>query len=184
MEINSKKKIKKKNSKKTEETIEKEETKEKEDKNKKLLEKIYKVKYLSVYVGNEDCDYGVETFRENGEKVDPYDKEVPLYYGDFHFVVDIDTGRILEWPDTKLYVEVNMRAIDTGSYDFYDKDDNKIYEEQGYVPDFLGISSPAYGDDICFNTDINGFILDWKEKNIKEKNIKHLRKNLLDEFDF
>ena len=174
----------KKEIKKEEEIKEKEKEKEKEeDKNKKLLEKIYKVKYVSVCVGNEECQDGVETFRENGEKVDPYDWKVPLYYGNFHFTVDVDTGRILDWPDSKLYVKVNMRAIDTGSYDFYDKDDNKIYEEQGYVPDFLGISSPAYGDDICFDTDANGFILDWKEKNIKEQIIKHLRKYLLDEFD-
>ena len=173
------KKVKKETTKKEEEIKEKE-----EDKNKKLLEKIYKVKYLSVCVGNEDdCD-GVETFRENGEKVDPYDFKVPLYYGDFHFAVDVDIGRILDWPDTKLYSKVNIRAIDTGSYDFYDKDDNKIYGEVGYVPDFLGISSPAYGDNICFETDVNGFILDWKEKKIKEQIIKHLKKYLLSEFDF
>ena len=145
---------------------------------------IYKVKYLSVCVGNEDCDDGVEIFRENGEKLDPFDDEAPLYYGNFHFTVDVDTGRILDWPDAKLYAEVNMRAIDTGSYDFWDKDDNKIYEEQGYVPDFLGISSQAYGDDICFDTDVNGYILGWKEKKIKEQIIEHLRKYILDEFNY
>ena len=107
-----------------------------------------------------------------------------MYYGNFHFTEDVDTGRILDWPDAKLYAEVNMRAIDTGSYDFWDKDDNKIYEEQGYVPDFLGISSQAYGDDICFDTDINGYILGWKEKKIKEQIIEHLRKYILDEFNY
>ena len=176
------KKIKKENTKKREEIKESEEKNE-EEKKKKLLEKIYKVKYLNVCVGNEDYD-GVEIFRENGEKIDSFDVEPPLYYGNFHFTVDADTGKILDWPNTKLYAKVYMRAIDTGSYDYYDKDDNKIYEEEGYVPDFFGITSPAYGDTIYFDTDANGFILDWKEKNIKEQIIKHLRKRLLGEDDF
>ena len=83
----------KKEKKDKKETIKKEEKiieKEEKEKNKKLLEKIYKVKYLSVCVGNEDCDDGVEIFRENGEKLDPFDDEVPLYYGNFHFTVDVE----------------------------------------------------------------------------------------------
>ena len=99
----------------------KEEIKEKEeDKKEKIIEKIKKVKYLMVYVGNEDCDDGVETYRENGEEVGRDEEEPPLNYGNFCFKVVVDTGRILDWPDTKLYVKVHMRAIDTGSYTFCD----------------------------------------------------------------
>ena len=169
------KKVKKENTEKEEEIKE-----EEDDKKEKLLEKIYKVKYVSVYVGNENDDEGVETYRENGEKVGLYDEEdPPLFYSDFYFKVDVDTGRILDWPDTKLYVKVNIRVQDTGFYDFYDKHNNKIYEDSGYVPDFLDISCKGYGDDICFNTDINGYILDWKEKKIKKKIIKYLKDRLL-----
>ena len=83
---------------KKEDTKKKEEIKEiEEDKNEKIIEKIHKVKYLSVYAGNEDCDDGVETYRENGEKVGPDEEEPPLNYGNFGFKVDIDTGRILDW---------------------------------------------------------------------------------------
>ena len=163
------KKVRKENTKKAEEIKEKEE----EDKIEKLLEKIC----------NEECKDGVETFTENGEKVDPFDDEAPLYYGNFGFKVDVDTGRILDWPDSKLYVKVNMRVMDTGFYDYYDKDNNKIYEEEGYAPNFLEISS-KYCEDICFDTDANGFILGWKEKNVKEQIIEHLREYLLGEFDF
>ena len=174
------KKVIKANTKKEEEKKEK----EKEENKEKLLEKINKVRYLNVNVGNEDCDDGVQIFTEKGKKVDPFDSKAPLLYSDFHFTVDIDTGKILDWPDTKLYAKVYMRAIDTGSFDYFDKDDNKIYEEYGYVPDFLGITSPAYGDTINFDTDVSGFILNWKEKKIKDQIIEHLKKRLLDEDDF
>ena len=149
----------------------------------KVQNKPCDIKYLSISVGNEDCEDGVETYTENGEKVDPFDDEAPLYYGNFGFKVDVDTGRILDWPDSKLYVKVNMRVMDTGFYDYYDKDNNKIYEEEGYAPNFLEISS-KYCEDICFDTDANGFILGWKEKNVKEQIIEHLREYLLGEFDF
>ena len=55
-----------------------------------------------------------------------------------------------------------------------DKNKNQIYEERVYVPNFLGIEQEAFGDDIVFNTDVNGFILNWIEKGIKDKMIKYL----------
>ena len=174
-------KYKKENTKKTEDDKEEEIEESKEDKKEKIIEKISKVKYVMVYVGNEEDDYGVETYRENGEKVDILEEKVPLNYGNFGFTLDVDTGKILDWPDTKLYVKVHLRAIDTGFYTFCDKDKNKIYEINGYVPDFFGISSPGYGDCINFDTDVNGFILDWKEKDIKNKIIKYMRFIMLGE---
>ena len=138
-----------------------------EDEIKKILleEKINKVKYL--IVNNKECEKEIETFEENGEKI--ADKN------HFYFKVDVDTGKILHWPYTELKAKVNVRSNDTGLYSYFDKDNKKIYEEQGYIPDFLGITSSAYG--IHFEKDDNGFILDWKEKKIKEKIIKHLRQD-------
>ena len=169
------KKYKKENTKKKEDDKNEEIKEKEEDKKEEIIEKINDVKYLMVNVGNEDCDYGVEIYRENGEEVGRDEEKPPLNYGNFGFKVDVDTGRILDWPDTKLYVKVHMRAIDTGFYTFCDKDNNKIYEIDGYVPDFLGITSPSYGDNINFNTDVNGFILDWKEKEIKQQIVKYLK---------
>ena len=178
------KKVTKENIKKPEKIKEKEKEENEEENIEKILEKINKVKYLNVNVGNDGNEEDVEIFTEKGEKIDPFDDKAPLCYCNFHFTVDVDTGQILDWSKEKLYAKVNVRAIDTGSFDYFDKDNNKIYEEAGYVPDFLGITSPAYGDDICFNTDVNGFILDWKEKKIKEQIINHLRKYLLHENDY
>ena len=143
-----------------------------EDSTENIKEKIKKIKYLIVSVGNEECFDGVEAFKENGEKVN--EKDSPLHYYDFNFEVDVDNGKISNWSEEKIYVKVNMRAMDTGFYTFFDENKIKIYEEEGYVPNFLGIEGDAYGDNIIFSTDVNGFILNWKEKKIKEQIIKYL----------
>ena len=139
--------------------------------------KINSVKYLAISVGEEDCDDGVKAFDEQGNIITDR-KDIPLNYGNFNLKIDIDNGKIIDWPKKKISVKVYMRAKDTGFYNYYDKDNKLIYEESGYVPDFLGIINPAYGDDINFDTDLDGFILKWKEKNIKADIIKHLEKML------
>ena len=139
--------------------------------------KINSVKYLAISVGEEDCDDGVKAFDEQGNIITDR-KDIPLDYGNFNLKIDVDNGKIIDWPKKKISVKVYMRAKDTGFYNYYDKDNKLIYEESGYVPDFLGINNPAYGDDINFDTDLDGFILKWKEKNIKADIIKHLKKML------
>ena len=139
--------------------------------------KINSVKYLAMSVGEEDCDDGVKAFDKQGNIITDR-KDIPLNYGNFNLKIDIDNGKIIDWPKKKISVKVYMRAKDTGFYNYYDKDNKLIYEESGYVPDFLGINNPAYGDDINFDTDLDGFILKWKEKNIKADIIKHLEKML------
>ena len=152
---------------------------EKDKKEESIEDKINRIKYLLIYVGEEDCEDGVEAYNENGEKIEDQ-SEAPLDYGDFSLKVDVDTGRILDWPNKKISVKVYMRAKDTGFYTFCDKNNNIIFEESGYVPDFLGIKEPAYGDDINFDTDVKGFILNWKEKNIKNEIIEYLQERMGD----
>ena len=137
------------------------------------LKEINPVKYLSINVGEEDCIDGVQAYDEKGNMITERN-DIPLDYGNFHLKIDVDNGKILDWPNKKISVKVNMRAKDTGFYTYYNKDNNLIYEESGYVPDFLGINNPAYGDDINFDTDLDGFILNWKEKKIKNKIIKYI----------
>ena len=139
--------------------------------------KINSVKYLAISVGEEDCDDGVKAFDKQGNIITDR-KDIPLDYGNFNLKIDVDNGKIIDWPMKKISVKFYMRAKDTGFYNYYDKDNKLIYEESGYVPDFLGINNPAYGDDINFDTDLDGFILKWKEKNIKADIIKHLEKML------
>ena len=58
------------------------------------------VKYLSVYVGNEDEDEGVKCFSEDGKEI-KNSFGVPLNSGNFSFTVDVDDGRILDWTEKK-----------------------------------------------------------------------------------
>ena len=135
-------------------------------------EKINNLKYLEVNV-SEECDDSVVAYDENGQKID--ENLSPLKSKDFNFKVDVDNGKILNWSDKKIFIKVYMKAKDTGLYKYYDKENKEIYKECGHVPYFLGINSPAYDDDINFDTDVNGFILKWNERNIKDKIIKYLQ---------
>ena len=168
--VNPKKQEKNKNTKNNKENKDKK-TEKNFEKDKETL--INSLKYLSVYIGNKSDDEGVKCFNENGEEMYNLDCDIPLHYCDFGFMVDVDDGKIFDWKEKNIYAKVNIRVIDTGFYTFLDKNKNKIYEKEGYVPDFLGISALAY-DNICFDTDVNGYILNWKENNIKEKIIEYL----------
>ena len=146
--------------------------KEKEEK----LKEIKTIKYLSCCYCDDGLDEGFEAYKENGEKV-PYE-----YFGMRDgFQIDLDEGKIMNWPEKGLYLKLFIKVVDTGSYVFSDKDDNTIFEESGYVPDVLGINEPAYGDYINFDTDIHGNILGWKEKNMKQKVINYLKERCIKE---
>ena len=136
----------------------------------KKEKEIKRVKYLSCYYCDDGLDEGFEAFKEKGEKV-PYE-DFGMRDG---FQIDVDEGKIMNWPEKGLYLKLFIKVVDTGTYVFSDKDDNTIFEESGYVPDILGINEPAFGDYINFDTDIQGNILGWKEKNIKEKIIDYLK---------
>ena len=57
------------------------------------------IKDVNANVGEEDCFDGVEGFNENGEKLN--ENESPLHYYDFNFKVDVDDGKIMNWPEKK-----------------------------------------------------------------------------------
>ena len=145
---------------------------EKKESEKIEKEQIYNVKYLEVNV-SEECDDGVVAFDENLKKIE--DENIfPLKSTDFNFKVDVDNGKILNWPDKRIWVKVYIKAKDSGLYKYYDNLNNQIYKEYGHVPYFLGINTPAYDEDINFDTDVNGYILKWNERKIKDKIIKYL----------
>ena len=136
----------------------------------KKEKEIKRVKYLSCCYCDDGLDEGFEAYKENGEKV-PYEV---FGMGD-GFQIDVDEGKIMNWPEKGLYLKLFIKVVDTGTYVFSDEDNKTIFEESGYVPDILGINEPAYGDYINFDTDIHGNILGWQEKNMKEKIIDYLK---------
>ena len=152
-------------------------SKEEKEKNEKLKE-IKTVKYLSCCYCDDGIEDGFEAYKENGENVE--NEYFNMRYG---FSIDIDEGKIENWPEKGLYLKLYIKVVDTGTYRFFDKDEKIIYEESGYVPEILGINENSYGDYINFDTDIYGNILGWKEKNMKQKIIDYLKEKLLDNND-
>ena len=142
----------------------------KEKEKNERLEEIYNVKYVGCGYCDDLEPEGFEAFNENGEKVG-YD-DFGMYCG---FDIDVDEGKILRWPEKGMYLKLCIKVCDTCSYSFSDKNGNKIYDNWGYAPDFLAITSELWGGDyIEFETDIHGYIKGWKEKNIKQKIINYL----------
>jgi hypothetical protein len=146
-------------------------------KNEKLKE-IKTVKYLSCCYCDDGIEDGFEAYKENGENVE--NEYFNMRYG---FSIDIDEGKIENWPEKGLYLKLYIKVVDTGTYRFFDKDEKIIYEESGYVPEILGINENSYGDYTNFDTDIYGNILGWKEKNMKQKIIDYLKEKLLENND-
>ena len=130
----------------------------KENEIKEKLKEIKRIKYLSCCYCDDGLDEGFEAYKENGEKV-PYEV---FGMGD-GFQIDVDEGKIMNWPEKGLYLKLFIKVVDTGTYVFSDEDNKTIFEESGYVPDILGINEPAYGDYINFDTDIHGKILGWQD---------------------
>ena len=148
--------------------------KSKEKERREKLNEIYNIKYLGCGYSDDGIEDGFVAFNNNGQKVGK--ENVGMYYG---FKIDVDDGKIVNWPEKNLYLKLFIKVVDTGSDAFYDKENNIIYEAWGYVHDFLGINSPSYGDYINFDTDIHGYIKDWKEKNFYQKIIDYLKEQCI-----
>ena len=112
-------------------TVKKSKEKSKEKERKEKLNEIYNIKYLGCGYSDDGIEDGFVAFNNNGQKVGK--KNVGMYYG---FKIDVDDGKIVNWPEKNLYLKLFIKVVDTGSYVFYDKDNNIIYESWGYVPDF------------------------------------------------
>ena len=89
----------------------------------------------------------------------PYD--FPLRKGDMWVAtVDIDTGRIKEWPTGKTG-SVEMKVTDSGVYTLLDRNEETIAELQDYVPH--GVVPGEYGDYVNLQIDETGRITNWPE---------------------
>ena len=78
----------------------------------------------------------------------------------FSMKINVDTGEVVGWPkDTAM--NIYWKIVDEGLYQYLDKDDNIIFEYDGYVPGELAIEDSGYGDYVILNIDSNGFIENW-----------------------
>ena len=71
--------------------------------------------------------------------------------------VDIDTGKIHDWPDGDAR-EMHVKVCDAGTYKLFDDEGNVVAEKQGYVP---SIVPNDYGDYVVLSINENGVITNW-----------------------
>jgi hypothetical protein len=76
-------------------------------------------------------------------------------------LVDIETGKIKDWPYGYEYVLV-MKVCDSGYYQLLDEAFGPIAEIEDYVPH--GIVPGSYGDYIELTIEKDGTISNWPEK--------------------
>lgn len=116
-----------------------------------IIRKTVDAKYLDVYVAV-----------RFGEEDMPND--APLRDGDmWNALIDIDEGRIVNWPQGKSLNIESMKVCDQGSYVLLDADREEVGRlEESYVPTSL---LPGGDDDyLCLNIDESGKITNWLKR--------------------
>jgi hypothetical protein len=73
--------------------------------------------------------------------------------------IDIDTGKVTNWPKNCPTDFHDIKIVDTGNYWLVDDNADLVIGYTGYVPSCLGGS--GYGDYLEFEIDGNSHIVDW-----------------------
>lgn len=94
----------------------------------------------------------------------PLREEIPTDkygYDCWKGTIEIDTGKILEWPQGKIG-SFYLKVVDEGSYYLLDKNQKIVASiKQDYVPNQLLPPKDGYGDYVNFEIDENGIITNW-----------------------
>jgi hypothetical protein len=124
---------------------------------------------LQAYLGDilETIDFQPFEFNEKEyENIGDLKKDYPalVKYNDYignptiQLEIDINTGKVLNWPKGISQSFHTIKIVDTGYYRILDENGKEIVSYKGYVPDCLG----EYGDYLEFDIDENGMIEDWR----------------------
>ena len=81
--------------------------------------------------------------------------------GDWAPLIDIDEGRIIDWP-AGTTASVHYKVCDDGRYSLLDHDKAEIVTLDGYVPSIMCPSDNGYGDYIIMEIDGEGLISNWR----------------------
>lgn len=76
-------------------------------------------------------------------------------------VIDIDSGKILNWEQGKK-ARIHYKICDDGIYTVLDVDGNIVVQIDGYVPNTMCPAENGYGDYIIMNVDEDGKIENWR----------------------
>lgn len=78
----------------------------------------------------------------------------------WRIVVDLATGRILDWPQGT-FASTHYKVCDAGVYSLLDADKNEIVKRDGYVPPMLCPKDSGYGDYVIMDVGPDGAIQNW-----------------------
>lgn len=133
------------------------------------------VKTLVAYLGNiieifeiyyEGIKIGKEEFASYDDLKAKYPSICAFFDRDTIVLhIDVDTGKVLNWPDELGSFDFNdFKIVDTGYYKLLDDKSDEIVSYEGYVPDCIG----EWGDYLNFEI-IDGVINDWEfgEKDVE-----------------
>lgn len=131
-------------------------------------------RYLSVYLGKRVDIYDINNIINDGKEYDSIEEffEVypslkpndPCYKNQLFFDIDIDKGKILNWPKGVSGDFNDVKVVDEGTYILLNDNGDVMQDEiyRDYVPSCFSINCKGYGDYLEFNVDENGYIENWR----------------------
>lgn len=81
--------------------------------------------------------------------------------GIWRLVIDIATGKILEWPHG-VTASTHYKVCDDGVYSLIDSNGDTVAEKDGYVPRMLSPKKDGFGDYAIMDIGEDGQICGWK----------------------
>ena len=105
-----------------------------------------------------------EDAKLNGEE--DTDGQIPLRDGeDWSPTIELATGRVLDWP-AGVEADIHYKVCDAGAYWLLNAGKVRFAHQYGYVPDYLAIGQPGYGDYIIMKIGADGMIAGWKRPDL------------------
>lgn len=121
---------------------------------------ISQAKYLELNAG---VRYW-EDAKLNGEE--DSDGQIPLRDGeDWSPTIELATGRVLDWP-AGVEADIHYKVCDAGAYWLLNSGKVRFAYQDGYVPDYLAIGQPGYGDYIIMKIGADGMIAGWQQPDL------------------
>ena len=78
-------------------------------------------------------------------------------------LVDIDTGKLINWAETNQEVDIFAKVRDEGLYTLYDIDMNMICSVDSYVPSIFECNECGWGDYFNMTIEPTGYIKNWRK---------------------
>ena len=83
-------------------------------------------------------------------------------------IVDIESGKFINWKQTTHEIEIFEKVVDGGTYSMYSDNNEEIASYNGYVPSIFECNENGYGDYFNMTIQPDGTINNW-DKNMESK---------------